>query len=238
MHCDLCQRPASDDRSFNCALCAQVAVYQPRLGLAHSFLENEALEKDVERHLVGGRTQRIPSREQKPQAPHPAWTVERAGSDQAVLVASTADILSHVKTLREEVQHMKLDIAKRKARLTRRRKDLASAKNSDSLQTLEPPKQHEEDTRRTRQEWETVHQATMTQRLARCTQTARFFSLQQQKRRNASATNDVYTLGFLAVPDLKDLNSTLLEMFHKSNLTPLQMRYLRHFLHHFSTLRA
>lgn len=207
MNCEICSRPASDDRAFNCALCAQAAVYRSRLDSAQALLENENLEKDVEHHLAGGRRERIPSREQKAQGPHPSTTIKRVMADQAALDESTADILSHVKSLREEIKHMKLDVAKRRAKLVRRRKDLAIAKDRQSLHLLEPLRQHEENAKRTQHKWEEVHQQIMTQRLTRCIQTARFFSLQQQKRRKGLASNDVYSIGFLSIPDLKDLNS-------------------------------
>ena len=207
MHCEICHRPPSVRLPFNCALCAQSYAYQPRVDLALSLLERESIEEEVGRKVNNKPLSQKSTTAKRSPEPSPVWTIDRAAADQMVLDEKTAKVLGHVKGLREEIQHVKLEIAKRKASLARRRKETISARQelSRSQSTeLEPIKK---DIKRTLHRWENVHQQTMEQRLLHCTQAARLYSLQQHKRRKGTGGKDMYAIGFMPIPDLRELNS-------------------------------
>ena len=208
MQCDICHRPASHQRTSNCELCAQAAVYQPRILLAQSLLKNESLEKEVEQVITGNIKSKKSLAVKDGQKTSPAWAPERTRAEQASSTETTESILTQVKALREEVKYVKLDIAKRRARLARRGKEMASAKE-ELLQTPSKAKEHlEKDIRRISQERESLHQQIVEQRMTHCTQTARLFSLQQYKKRNGGAARDIYSIGFTFISDLRELNSS------------------------------
>ena len=207
MECEICHRAPSGRKPFNCTLCARTYVYQPRIDLAISLLQNESVEKELVQRVGDAQTSQVLAPSKKTQEDTSAWTVQQASADQVRAEEKTDKILSHVKALREEIQHMKLDIAKRKAVTVRRRKDLSAAKGdlSKSLSTgLEPV---EKDIKRTLQRWEILRQQTVEQRLLHCAQAARLYSLQQHKRRKGAGGKDLYSIGFVPVPDLRELNS-------------------------------
>ena len=214
MQCDICYLPASHQRKLNCELCAQAAVYQSRLHLAQSLLKNESLEKEVEQGIFGTINFKKSAAGKDVQKLSPAWAAERATAEQATSIETMDEISSHVKVLREEIQYAKLDIAKRKARLARRRKEMAAAKE-ESFQTQSNVKERfDKDIERVLQKGEGLHQEIVGQRLAHCTQIARLFSLQQYKRRRGNG-KDIYSIGFTSIPDLRELNSTSLTLIAK-----------------------
>ncbi|KAL9103221.1 MAG: hypothetical protein Q9163_001708 [Psora crenata] len=231
MRCDICQRQPSDRLPFNCTLCAGRFVYQPRLDLSLSLLERENSEKDVERTVNSMNTSQKAAVGKASQEPSPAWVVQRATADRIVSEEKTHNVLNHLKGLREEIQHMKLDIAKRKAVLARRRKEmtLASERLSKVLTTAVEPV--ESDIRIIRQKWESLRQRTVEQRLLHCTQAARLYTLQQHKRRRGGGGKDIYSIGFTSIPDLKELNIS----YHLSLKLPAEIT-LPHTAHPLATI--
>ena len=207
MQCEICHRPPSSRLPFHCTLCARTAAYQPRLALILSLLEKESIEKEVEQSFVGTQKAQTSGLGKKGQDSHQAWAVHRAAADQKVSDDKHEEILDHIKTLRAEIQHIKLDIAKRKAVITKRRKEMASARQRLSECQSIGTEPVEKDIGRTVQRWVSLHQQMVDQRILHCTQAARLYSLQQHKRRKGAGGNDMYSIGFTPIPDLRELNS-------------------------------
>ena len=207
MQCDICHRLGSHQTPLNCKFCAQATIYQGRLLLAQSLLENESLEKDVEQRITAARTPGKLSNGQEAEQCCSSLVAVQASADQAASNQTTENILSHVKALREQIQHMKLDIAKKKANLARRRKEMAPANEElfNLQSTCKEPISRE--IKRVLHAWEDLHNRTAEQRLNRSAQTARLFSLQQHRRRKGTSGKDVYSIGFTPIPDLRELNS-------------------------------
>lgn len=87
-----------------------------------------SLRKEVEQNVAGTpKPNRIlPVTGGKPSEPNPSWIVQRVAAEQ-IASEEKAGILDHVKTLREEIQNTKAEIAARKAGLQKRRSEFASA---------------------------------------------------------------------------------------------------------------
>ncbi|KAL9130500.1 MAG: hypothetical protein Q9217_001320 [Psora testacea] len=207
MQCAICERLPSGRLPFNCTFCAREVIYQPRIDLVLSLLENESIEKEVERSIGSTQASHQSVEKEEAQEATPAWTVQRAAVDQKISDKKTESILGHVKALREEIQHMKLDIAKRKAAFARRRKELTSARHELSRIQSIAAEPVEKNIKRTMQTWESLQQQTGEQRLLHCTQAARLYSLQQHKRRSGEGGKEIYSIGFIPITDLRELNS-------------------------------
>ena len=207
MQCGLCQRPVSNDRPLNCELCAQGAIYHPRIALVQSLLKNESLGQQVEKQISAQKPQKSSLLGQKTVGVNAAWNLERCKADKYLSEDRTGDILGHTKSLREEIQYIRLDIAKRKAHLTRRRKDMVSARQELSRSQKTSKGSVEASIERTTRDWESQQEHTRDLRLAHCAKTARLFSLQHDRRHKNGAGRDIYSIGFIPIHDLRELNS-------------------------------
>ena len=208
MECDICQRHASSKLSFNCDACAREALYRPRLALVQSVLKNDSLKKEVESQIANTKPSKTSLLGQRIQGGNnPSWTMQRTEAEGKSSDQRTQEIQTHVKTLREEVQHMKLDIAKRRARLVRRRKDFAAANEELSKTRQSGPVPLQRELKDFRQRWQDIHQQTIRQRLENCTKVASLFSLHCEQPRKGSAAKDIYFIGFLQIPEPREWNS-------------------------------
>ncbi|KAG8527098.1 uncharacterized protein KY384_008527 [Bacidia gigantensis] len=201
MHCEICHRPATSGLPFNCELCAQLAVYKPRVALAESLLKNEGLEKDVEKQTTDPQHGEKTSSELSPE-----WKIEQVEAETDRSYTTREDIMAEVKALRGEIQHMKLNIAKRKALLVRRRKDQASARQELKGGQIKGKPALEEDIAQISQDWELLNQRIMKERSVRCFKMAELFALQRHKQQKSSRSRDIYMIGYIPIPDLRELN--------------------------------
>ena len=209
MQCDICQRSPSSRLPFNCTLCARNTLYQPRIQLAQSLLQKEALGKEVEQNVAGTPkpTRVIPATGGKSSEPNPSWIVQRAAAEQIVSEEKTQGIHDHVKTLRGEIQNTKAEIAARKARLQKRRSEFASAKQELSKSQTGAVENMDKSMRRTEHRWDILHNKTAESRLFLCREAALLYGLQQRKRKKGGLGRDVYFVGGVPLADLRDLNS-------------------------------
>ena len=209
MQCDICKRLPSSRLPFNCELCAQAFAYPSRLALAQSLLKNEALEEEVETRINGVNSGKKPAVKAKATESDPACVLGRVSAEQVVATERTSLTSDHVLHLRSEIKQMRLDIAKRKARLQKRQRDLATSKKELTEAHSSRRETVQGEIRAIQRSWEDLHQQTIQQRVAHCTRTARLYSLQQHKKRTRAGGKDVYSIGFVPIVDLRDLNGTL-----------------------------
>lgn len=210
MQCGICQRPASSSRlPFNCTLCARDALYQHKIQLAQTLLHRESLEKEVERNV------KSPSKSKKTTSPastrasdsNPKWASERAAAEQTISEEKAQTVHDHIQRLREEVHNAKIEIAERKAKLQARRSEFTSAKQELSQSQATSIDPVEKGIRRTGHRWDILHEKTAEARLFLCREVALLYGLQQRKRKKGGLGRDVYSIGGVPIPDLRDLNS-------------------------------
>ena len=209
MQCDICQRSPNSRLPFNCTLCTRNTLYQPRIQLAQSLLQKEALGKEVEQNVAGTpKPNRIlPVTGGKPSEPNPSWIVQRVAAEQIVSEEKTQGLLDHVKTLREEIQNTKAEIAARKAGLQKRRSEFASAKQELSKSQTGAVENMDKGMRRTEHRWDILHNKAAESRLFLCREAALLYSLQHRNRKKGGLGRDVYFVGGVPIADLRDLNS-------------------------------
>lgn len=209
MQCDICHRSASSRLPFNCTLCARNALYQPRIELAQALLYRESLGKEVDQAV---KSSSKPRKTTNPTSTKffetsPTWVARRAAAEQTLSEEKTRTLHDHVQSLRDEIQIAKAEIAERKARLQARRSEAVSAKRELSQSQATAVEPVEKGIRRTEHRWDILHNKTSEARLFLCREAALLYSLQQRKRKRGGLGRDIYFIGGVPIPDLRDLNS-------------------------------
>lgn len=209
MQCDICLRSSSSRLPFHCASCTRNIIYEPRTLLAQTLLDSEAAGKVVESSIAGGPTSGQSKAGTKVLESSPAWALKRAAADESATVKRTEGIMSHIDALREETERTRGDIAKRKASNLKRRSDLKSATLAAQreAEALESVKRGVE---RMERRWDMLHTRTMESRVFLCREAAQLYGLQQRIRKKAGSVRDIYMIGGVPIPDLRDLNSKYL----------------------------
>ena len=209
-YCQTCTRPASGRLPFNCPTCARNQLYEPRIHHAQVLLEKERLGREVERAVKssqdGGAAQG--SEFLKEASSSNSLRLEDIRSEHSVLAVRSEEILTHVDVLREEAKHLRLVIAKRKARNIQRRKDIISAKKRLAEQEAEDLEPLEKSMKKINVRWDSIHDETVEARLFMCQETARLYGLQQRRRKKGRSSRENYSIGGVPITDLRDLNST------------------------------
>lgn len=210
MECDICHRSPSERLAFYCTICARNAVYETRIHIAQTLLENEAAGAAVERN-IGARKPVVSHGKSSPQTKSretsTVWTMQRAHVDQAASKEETEHVLSHVEALRKETVAMKAEIARRKAILVKRKADLRSASEALAAReaaTIEPL---EKGVRRMEHRWDAMHAKTLESRVFLCREAAQLYGLQQRKTKKGATGSASYFIGGIPIADLRDLDS-------------------------------
>lgn len=209
MQCDFCLRSPSSRLAFNCTTCARNVVHEPRIQLLQTLLHREAIGQEVESHLVARPAASKKKATIKSPEVNPAWTLEQTIGEQAASTERTQNILSHVEALRKETDSMRIEVAKRKAKVLRRRSDLNSANDALSQREAVVIDPVEKGVRRMEHRWDAMHTKTAESRVFLCREAAQLYGLQQRKRKRSGPGRDVYLIGGIPIADLRDLNSNI-----------------------------
>lgn len=225
MQCDICQRPSSTRLPFNCTTCAQNTLYGPRIQQAQLLLETESIGREVETY-VGSiqKAKDASSNNANSSAIHPTFGIERATAERLVLAEQTEKIMAQTKLLRDQTEEMKRYLSNKRKEHSKRRSDLEDAKKvllQRQITNLEPV---QKSIKRTQSHWEVLHTKTVKARRFLCEEAAELYGLQQRKRRKGVTGRDLYYIGGLPIPDLRDLNSEIMPIVGFYLLTDAQLR--------------
>ncbi|KAL8641500.1 MAG: hypothetical protein Q9226_008625, partial [Calogaya cf. arnoldii] len=255
MHCNICQHPFTTARPFNCAACAREVLYQPRVSLAHTLLEQEAAVSQSEQYLKASRI--LPT---KASASDISKTPDRSLSldleftiiQCEAIRHQTQCTLDHAKQLRLEADDLRHEIARGKARNFERRNDLLAArKGIDSRQAVEVGRL-ERSIAGIHRRWDAMHARTAESRLLLCREAANLYGLKKHSNRAAASASDSYQIGGVPIYNLRDLNrkpehissSTIPEADHHKGADPAavttvtaSLAHLIHLVSHYLALR-
>lgn len=209
MQCDICLRSSSSRLPFHCASCARDVIYEQRILLAQTLLDSEAAGKAVESSIAVGPTSGPIKASAKIMEPSPAWALEQAIAEEFASVKRAESIMSHVDALRKETEMARSDIARRKAGNVKRWSDLksttlAAQREAEALESVK------KGVERMERRWDMLHTRTMESRVFLCREAAQLYGLQQRIRKKAGSVRDIYMIGGVPIPDLRDLNSKYL----------------------------
>ncbi|TVY54316.1 hypothetical protein LCER1_G003228 [Lachnellula cervina] len=200
MQCDICFRTGGNKLPFLCPTDARNQLYESRVENAQILLEKDALDQKITSLLLpkpegDNTTAEASTGRQKVDA----INFER---DQAL--DRTQQIIVHADELRAKVEQAKEDIAKRKASLTRRSSELASASNGSESRRGRQIEEVEKSIRMTKYKWKKDHAALAISRTFLCGEAAKLYGL-RRTRRNGGLEN--YIIGHVGIIDLRAMNS-------------------------------
>lgn len=222
MECDICSTIFGSRGQPTCASCARALVYQARLDRLTNLIDNEKLRNNIG-HVVAPPTDFIsPS---LPTGPELVDITESAKKHahcqivretQAIRVRCTA-IDDQVSLLRQQIKQATQQNAARRIDIAHRRTNIEHEKTeltSRVPQLLEPL---HASIRRSQRKLDKVHARTVEGRTKLCQETARLAALQQRRRRTSEGIIiHEYSIGGIAIVDLRHLNSAQPQLVNAS----------------------
>ncbi|KAL8757288.1 MAG: hypothetical protein Q9184_004253 [Pyrenodesmia sp. 2 TL-2023] len=131
MHCNVCQRFSSTRLPLICPACARDVLYQSRVLLAYTLLEQEAASSQTEQKL---KECRIYDSDQLARTPSIGHTNQNSLLLESVLAQSNAseerarEMLDYSNRFRAEVSKIRDEVTSRRASNLRRRSELTAAR--------------------------------------------------------------------------------------------------------------
>ncbi|TVY89461.1 hypothetical protein LAWI1_G004375 [Lachnellula willkommii] len=198
--CDICFRTGGNKLPFLCPTDARNQLYESRVQNAQILLEKDALDQKITSLLLpkpeGDNTTAEASTDRQ--------KVDAINFERDQALDRTQQIIAHADELRAKVEQAKEDIAKRKASLTRRSSELASASNGSESRRGRQIEEVEKSIRMTKYKWKKDHAALAISRTFLCGEAAKLYGL-RRTRRNGGLEN--YIIGHVGIIDLRAMNS-------------------------------
>ncbi|CAL3972444.1 unnamed protein product [Diplocarpon coronariae] len=204
MQCDICFRAGGHGEKklhFLCPTDARNLLYEPRIQNARVLLESDALNLQVTSLLSNDKSKEDKATSQASPTSMEAVSMS-AEKDQTI--DRTQQIITRADELRAKVDLAKNEIAKRKAMISRRNSDLASATNGVDTRRARQIEDVEKATRMTKYKWNQVHATTASSRAFLCGEAAKLYGL---KRARTNTGGEEFQIGGVAIVDLKSLNT-------------------------------
>ncbi|KAI9842270.1 MAG: hypothetical protein M1837_007339 [Sclerophora amabilis] len=227
MHCNICSRGPNAKLSFHCVSCARLSLYEPRIKSAATLLEKESLGRQIDEVVHPGETTQH-SKGKDADSVDNRWDVGLAASRAEECVERTQESKSCSSILRKEIELGRAEISRRKAILSQRRSDFASA-NHDLVPRRRVARESvEKSIQRTSYRWDQQHQKITESRVFLCREAAKLYGLRQRRRKKGGVIKDDFTIGGVGIIDLRDLN----------NATPSQITTSINHIAHLLTLTS
>lgn len=209
MRCDICRRSPSERLHFHCTICARNAVYESRIRIAQMLLQNEAASTAVESKIGTKKAPAGPSESPSDKKSHETstvWTLQRINTEQAISAEKTEQTLTHVKALQDQTETMRAEIARRKAKISQRKKDLKSSREELAVREATALEPVERGIRRMEHRWDAMHAKTLESRVFLCREAAHLYGLQRRKTKKEMVGGYAYFIGGMPIPDLRELD--------------------------------
>ncbi|KAL8734135.1 MAG: hypothetical protein Q9166_001620 [cf. Caloplaca sp. 2 TL-2023] len=209
MECTFCQRDHIA-LPFLCAACARDALYQTRVSLAHTLLEQEAAGSLIEQKLKKSESIHFkPSASTSSTAHgHPSSPASKSTNiHQEAVRHRTQMALTHSGQQRVDISELRDEVASRRVRSMKRRTDLTAAREELARRQTADIVPLEKAVNKIHSHWDAMHTRTAESRLLLCREAASLYGLKRQNKRHAKSETDGYMVGGLPIYNLKDLNS-------------------------------
>ena len=218
MQCDICFRTGGHKLQFLCPTDARNQLYEPRIQHARVLVEKDAFDQEITTLLAS-----------KPNddeiQPHEATTdrtdIGRSLAEKDQAVDRTQQIIAHADELRIKVEQAREELAKKKAVISRRKSELATASNGVEARRARQTEEVEKSIRMTKYKWNQTHSVTASSRAFLCGEAAKLYGL-RRVRRNGGL--DEYRIGGIPIMDLRSLNSKPSSNLNIATLTFSQLR--------------
>ncbi|KAL8992752.1 MAG: hypothetical protein Q9169_006867 [Polycauliona sp. 2 TL-2023] len=211
MHCNVCQRPETTALPFNCVACARNVLYQSRVSLAHTLLEQEAAVSQSEQYLRDAHIVPIeaPSSHitSSPDSPR-SLNLDTANIQREVTRHQTLLTLDQAKQVQRDIDDLRREISRRRRENQERRNDLLAARKELSHRRTVELGRLKKSIAGVHTRWNAMYARTAESRLLLCREAASLYGLKKHIDRAApSASDDTHYIGGLPIFNLKELNS-------------------------------
>ncbi|KAI1137174.1 UV radiation resistance protein and autophagy-related subunit 14-domain-containing protein [Hypoxylon sp. FL0543] len=226
MDCDICHRAHHPNRlPFFCVVDARNALYEGRVANARILMETEEIESRVTKLLLENDVN-----SDTPEANRFSRVyVENCASEEYKTKEMTERIIATADKLRDEIAAAKKEIEERKARIARKKSDLAAASQGVSARRTRQLEEANKAIKMTKYTWDREYDAMTQYRAALCMEVAKLYRLQRIKRGNPVRFE--YKIGGIDVVDLHNMNGAQPELIsaslaHITHLLWLTSHYL------------
>lgn len=222
MECDICCRKQTSDLDFFCVACARSSIYVTRLETAKVLIAKEQLAVRVDRAVS-------PNAETTGKSdPSAVWRLETAKAHLGNAESRRQEILDHVRTLREELEQGRKDIAVRKAHLASRKANLDTLNAQITAQRSQRETKISDPVKRGNVSFAALDDRSIETRAFLCREAAVLLGLKQRKKRKGDNIVDQYYLAGLPIIDLKACYSTRPILSAMFSLYITDQRFIRY----------
>jgi hypothetical protein len=195
------------------------------------LIEKEALNKQIS-EIVSHKAGTESKKEQQERGLgklQTLWDVGRNDGERDLAVDRTRQIMAQADDLRTKIEAAREDIARRKAVITRRKSELASAANGLEARRAKQIEDMEKNINRTRHKWNQMHFTMVQSRAFLCGEAAKLYGL--RRLLDCSLLLDEYSIGGVPIVDLRNMNSAsaaqiTTSLSHITHLLVLASHYL------------
>lgn len=212
MHCNVCQRLSSTRLPLNCPTCARDLLYQSRLLLAHTLLEQEAASSQTEQKLKESGIYDSDGLARTPSTGHEnqgSLLLESIVAQNNASEERAREMLEYAKGLRAEVSKIRDEVTSRRASNVKRRSELTAARQKLAQQEALEVAPIVKGIGRLQNRWEILRTKTAQSRLLLCREAASLYGLQKRSRRQSKSKAAPYVIGGLPIYHLRDLNGRI-----------------------------
>ena len=201
MQCDICFRSGGQKLPFLCPTDARNRLYECRLQNAYVLLEKDALDREISTLVANPARGAGQERDEKTERSTVEVTDTLAERQQAA--SSTERIIAHAEELRLKMEQARRELADRRAKVDRKKSELASATSGLAARKGRQTEDAEKSIRMTKYKWNQVHTITASSRAFLCGEAAKLYGLRRVRR---SSGMEEYKIGGISIIDLRTLN--------------------------------
>lgn len=237
MYCNICQRPCSTRLPFNCAGCAQEALYQPRIHLVHALLEHEAVSSQVDRSLEPVYAASLKASTAATSTDgdhHTCLTLQSLDVQKSISKERIRLVDEGYRDLRADTSQIKNQIRTQRASNARRKDEIVAARQGLARREAADLGPMVKQIGRIQSRWDLLHTRTAESSLLLCKEAASLYGLRKHRRRGAKMKADAYAVGGLPIFHLRDLNNA-----SPADVTTVNsiLAHLVHLISHYLSLR-
>jgi chromosome segregation ATPase len=227
MECDICGRGADSTNPLHCITCARSYLEHPRIELAKTLIDRDAVEKHVKAIIQGSEDKAIQHVsladskggllvDRQECTNNLNW--QRTKAETAEIQERLQSISEHADRLREQMEATRKQLEAKRAANSQRKSDLSSATYGiDSRRANELDKVQQK-VKKVDYNADKMHHDTIDLRMQLCSTAAKLAGLKLDRSKSrGGSVKDVFSIGAgkpLRVYDLRDLNGTVAEMSH------------------------
>jgi cell division septum initiation protein DivIVA len=219
MECDICGRDGSLDQPLHCMTCARSYLEQPRIQLAKTLIDRDAVEKHVKAIINGSEDKAIQHVsladskggllvDRQECTNNLNW--QRTKAETAEIQERLGMISEHADRLRQQMEATRKQLEAKRAVNAQRKSDLSSATYGIESRRANELDKVQQRVKRSDYNADKMHHDTIDLRMQLCTTAAKLAGLKMQRRKTRDGgIKEVFNIGpgaRLRIYDLRDLN--------------------------------